>query len=45
MVQPGESLRLDCTEQPPGVGVTRALRIELHSQQALVVSASIERRA
>jgi 3-hydroxymyristoyl/3-hydroxydecanoyl-(acyl carrier protein) dehydratase len=45
LVQPGESLRLDCVEQPPGAGVLRALRIELHAQQALTMSASIERRA
>jgi len=45
VVKPGESVRLDCSEQPPGAGVSRALRIELHAQQGLVVSASIERRA
>jgi 3-hydroxyacyl-[acyl-carrier-protein] dehydratase len=45
VVRPDESVRLDCTKQPPAAGASRALRIELHAQQALVLSASIERRA
>lgn len=45
LVRPGEALRLDCTAQPSGAGVSCALRMELHAQQGLVVSASIERRA
>jgi 3-hydroxyacyl-[acyl-carrier-protein] dehydratase len=38
-VQPGESLRLDCTEQESGM-----MRIELHADEVLVASASIEQR-
>jgi hypothetical protein len=38
-VQPNETLRLECMEQAGG-----RLRFELHAAQALVVSASIERR-
>jgi 3-hydroxymyristoyl/3-hydroxydecanoyl-(acyl carrier protein) dehydratase len=39
IVQPNETLRLECMEQAGG-----RLRFELHAAQALVVSASIERR-
>ena len=45
VVRPGEALRLDCRELPAGAGTARALRIELHALQALVLSAAIERRA
>lgn len=40
IVRPGEALRLDCSEHIGGT-----LRIELHVDEALVASASIERRA
>jgi 3-hydroxymyristoyl/3-hydroxydecanoyl-(acyl carrier protein) dehydratase len=43
-VRPGESVRLDCSAQPGGCANTAALRIELHVDEVLVVSASIERR-
>ncbi len=38
-VQPGETLRLDCSPQPGG-----AWRVELHAADNLVMSASLERR-
>ena len=38
-VQPGETLRLDCSPQPGG-----AWRVELHAAESLVMSASLERR-
>ena len=44
LVQPGETVRLDCTEQLGGAAAAGTIRIELHVDEALVVSASIERR-
>jgi 3-hydroxyacyl-[acyl-carrier-protein] dehydratase len=38
-VQPGETLRLDCSAQPGG-----SWRVELHEAGSLVMSASLERR-
>jgi 3-hydroxyacyl-[acyl-carrier-protein] dehydratase len=45
VVQPGEAVRVQFSEQTSGAGAPRALRIELHAQQRLVMSASVERRA